>query len=85
MPKFLSQKKADTKYYDKNIRDKKCTAFYNSKEWGIVRDNIKYRDNGLCLLCLQDRQKNYSDMVHHIIEIKEDWSKRLDRNNLISL
>ncbi|PAE58568.1 HNH endonuclease, partial [Bacillus licheniformis] len=26
-----------------------------------------------------------ADMVHHIVEVKQDWSKRLDLSNLESL
>lgn len=78
--------KAERNYlYDTTVRhgkDKKYTAFYKSKEWNKVRQMALIRDNGLCQVCLREKKITMADIVHHKIEIKEDWSKRLDLNNL---
>lgn len=79
------EKKQDNKFYDKYYRDKRSTEFYHSKSWLGVREDIKARDTGLCKLCLLNKKIKYMDMVHHIIEVKEDYSKRLDKDNLICL
>lgn len=85
----VQQKESDRqKYYDKNIRykrDKKYADFYRSKPWEKVREVVLARDNGLCQECLKDKRVTLADTVHHIIELKDDWGKRLDLNNLISI
>ncbi|WP_069649649.1 HNH endonuclease [Caloranaerobacter ferrireducens] len=88
--KYLAEKeKADrNKYYDKyirNVRDKKYTEFYHSKEWEKTRRLVLSRDKGLCQHCLKENKIVFADVVHHIVELKQDWSKRLELDNLISL
>ncbi|MHB9946924.1 HNH endonuclease [Clostridium botulinum] len=83
--KVKEEKKQYLKYYDENIRDKKSIEFYNSKEWNIVREQVKQRDNGLCLMCLKNNKTASYDVVHHIIELKEDYSKRISKHNLLCL
>lgn len=82
--KYIEDKN-NIRYYDTHIRDKKAIKFYHSREWKRLVEQVKQRDNGLCKLCLEKHSiKNY-DVVHHIIEIKEDWNKRLDIDNCICL
>lgn len=77
---------ARQKYYDKNQRDKRVTAFYNSKEWHTLQKMAVEKFNGLDVLQLyQDHKITPGRIVHHIIPIKEDWSRRLDIHNLILL
>ncbi|MDO4536442.1 MAG: HNH endonuclease [Clostridium perfringens] len=71
--------------YKKDRKDIIEQKFYSSKEWINERDIIKNLDNNLCLLCLEHRELNNMDTVHHIKELKEDWSKRFEKDNLISL
>ena len=73
------------RYYDEHIRDQKARDFYHSKEWQRVRQAALTRDKHLCKHCLRNNRITPADMVHHIIEIKRDWSRRLDLDNLISL
>ena len=74
------------KHYDKNIRDKDTTAFYNSPEWEKVRAEVLRKYKGLDLWEYYINKKIvYADTAHHVIELKEDWSRRLDINNLFPL
>ena len=73
------------KEYQRHRTDKREQAFYNSKEWKLVRQQVLIRDNRLCQLSLLDNKIVFADMVHHIIPMKEDESKKLDMDNLISL
>ncbi|KEH91576.1 HNH endonuclease (plasmid) [Clostridium botulinum C/D str. BKT12695] len=74
-----------SKKYDNLVRDKKSRNFYHSRSWIITRNRIKNRDNGLCLVCLKSKTITPMDTVHHIEELSNTWSKRLDSNNLISV
>ncbi len=71
--------------YDKNQRDKKATAFYRSAEWQSTRQRILNRDQIDVYMYMTKGKVMPADTVHHIIPLKEDWSKRLDSTNLISL
>lgn len=65
--------------------------FRGSNEWKYKREHIKERDNYLCQVCIRKlygtiRQFNASDLsVHHAVPIEEDYDKRLDDNNLITI
>lgn len=76
-------------YRKSRLRDEEEKArqeFYNSPEWKNIRDLairkcfaidiVEYYKTGQIVL-------GYT--VHHIVEIKDDWNKRLDINNLIYL
>lgn len=73
------------RHYDKHSRDKQSTTFYKSKEWKRMRSHIFSKSHGLCVHCLKDKRIKRADMVHHLVEVKKNWNKRLDINNLISL
>ena len=74
-------------------------SFYNSTEWKIKSEQIKARDNYRCQRCLglwqgkgepvdKKELKTEEDVkleVHHIVELKDDPSKCLDDDNLITL
>ncbi len=71
--------------YKKDRKDFLEQKFYTSKEWLKERDIIKNLDNNLCLMCLDHKELNSMNTVHHIEELKENWSKRFEKDNLISL
>ena len=74
------------KEYDTKHRDRKAKAFYNSKAWQTVRQRILALDNHIDLyLYATERRIVKASLVHHIIEYREDPSKGLDPNNLISV
>ena len=64
-----------------------------SQEWKDKRDEIRARDLNLCQCCIRGlyqygnkRPLNYDDLsVHHAIPITQDWERRLDDSNLITL
>ena len=60
-------------------------SFYNSAEWKALRQAKFDLANGLCEMCLAEGVIREGKEVHHIIEISQDWSKRLDFDNLILL
>ena len=64
---------------------KKFNAFYNSAEWKELRNRKFYDANGLCEMCLKEDVVMEGREVHHKIFIEDDWSKRLDYDNLILL
>lgn len=87
------------KIHDINIVCKKIykkkpslyNKFRNTYEWQQKRESVKKRDKYLCQVCINGYDDtlyrfNYKDLqVHHIIPLEEDYSKRLDSDNLISL
>lgn len=66
-------------------------AFRWSYAWKTKREDIKKRDRYLCRACLEGlpgtvRRLNQDDLsVHHIISLEEDYSLRLDDENLVTL
>lgn len=67
-------------------KDSRAYYFRNSNKWILKREQIKKRDKYLCQVCLKDGIYTYNNLqVHHIIPINNDYSKRLDSDNLITL
>ena len=73
------------KRYKYNQTDKEEERFYAATRWKNCRDFIRARDNGLCKLCYDEGKIRYMDVVHHIVELKEDKDKAYVPTNLISL
>ena len=72
------------RYKAKRI-DLKEQRFYSNRDWLFTRDTVRKRDKYLCKLCESNNKISYVDTVHHIVELKEDWSKRTSLDNLICL
>ena len=72
-------------------KNTKAVQFRNTSRWQRKRKQIRERDKNLCQVCLLDEYDTYRTYtfdnieVNHIVPIKEDMSKSLDDNNLISL
>ncbi len=82
--------KESIKEYNNRIRynkdNIKYSKFYSSTSWRKLSKYIRIKYNDLCLMCLiKDNAISPADVVHHITEIREDYSKRLEENNLITL
>ena len=79
------------KTYKKKTYDTEADRFRKSKRWTNKSIEIRQRDRYLCRVCEANlyntiRQFNYDKLeVHHIIPIVEDYNKRLDNDNLITL
>ena len=65
--------------------EKRYQRFYNSTAWKRTKGLRLMIDNGLCVECFKKGILTKATTVHHIIELKQDWSKRLDIDNLESL
>lgn len=82
--------KESIKEYNNRIRynkdNIKYSKFYSSTSWRKLSKYIRIKYNDLCLRCyIKDKVIVPADVVHHITEIREDYSKRLEENNLITL
>lgn len=75
--------------YDQSTRltrDKKYHDFYLSPEWEKVRAYVMARYKGICVYSYVIQSKIApAKEVHHIIPIRDDWSRRFDVDNLIPL
>lgn len=61
-------------------RDVKTDRFYKSRQWQRFRKTVLAEHHYLCSKC-----NDIGNIVHHIIEVKDDWSKRLKRSNVTVL
>ena len=65
--------------------------FRRSYRWSEKSKSIRARDKYLCQVCITGKYQTnyrytYKDLeVHHIIPLSENYSKRLDSDNLITL
>lgn len=72
-------------------KDTGSNKFRKSYEWTEKSKQIRKRDKSLCQICLTDKYNtqyrySFNDLeVHHIVPIEEDYNKRLDSTNLITL
>lgn len=70
--------------YDRYKRDKESQSFYESKEWRKLSKLIKSNYHGLDVYQFKvNKRLVYADTVHHIEEIKDNPSRKLDPSNLI--
>lgn len=69
--------------YHKNKQQK--DKFRSTAVWQKMRERIARRDDYMCRVCILDNTICSSIEVHHIVPLCEDYSKRLDPYNLISL
>lgn len=74
------------------IRKHQCKS--NDKEnkfrwsgvWKRKAEEIKKRDRYLCQACLRQGYLEIHDLsVHHIVKLRDDFDRRLDNDNLITL
>ena len=83
--------KCPYKTYTKKAYDTEADKFRKTKRWTNKSIEIRQRDRYLCRVCMANlyntiQQFNYSELdVHHIVPVNEDYNKRLDNDNLISL
>ena len=77
--------------YKKKAYDTEADKFRKTKRWTNKSIEIRQRDRYLCRVCEADlyntiQRFTYNELdVHHIVPINEDYNKRLDNDNLISL
>lgn len=84
--KFDCGKKPQRKKQGNNKDKFRWTAAWQNK-----RDEIKERDKYLCQACIRNlpgtiNKYTYNNLsVHHAIPLEDDFEKRLDNDNLITL
>lgn len=72
-------------------RDGSASEFRNSNAWKKKRERIKERDLYLCQICVRNLYGakvpyNGKDLsVHHAESLEENFSKRLDDENLLTV
>lgn len=72
-------------------RPSKQDKFRWTKAWQRKRGEIKERDSGVCQVCIRDLYEPYKRIeyheisVHHAIPLEQDFDKRLDNDNLLTL
>ena len=71
--------------YDKYKRDKDAKKFYDSDEWKITRAYILSMDELDVYEYMTSGRMIPADTVHHIIPYRDDITKALDPDNLMSL
>ena len=83
LKKEFNKRYNNERYKDKN--NLKIKRFYGSVEWSLIRREVLIRDNYLCRDCLEKGLYKKAETVHHIEEVVDNWDRRLDKENLISL
>lgn len=74
------------KEYKKYRQDNKEQCFYASSEWLRKKEDVKAFYSGIDIYSFYILHTiEEGQTVHHIVELKEDWSRRLDNENLIYL
>ena len=74
-----------------NNKDSNADKFRKTKAWTNKSVEIRQRDRYLCVVCINNLYNtintyNYNKLeVHHITPINEDYDRRLDNENLITL
>lgn len=74
-----------------NRKQTNATIFRKSNAWTNKSIHIRNRDNYMCLCCMAqmvgtvNRYNTRNLSVHHIVPIEEDYGKRLDDDNLITV
>ena len=86
----------DSKYIcpskpQKNKQITEADKFRWTSLWQRKREEIKQRDLHLCQICIRELYNtiikyNTEELeVHHNVPINEDYNKRLDNNNLLTV
>ena len=83
--------KCPFKTYKKKAYDTEAEKFRRTKRWKNKSIEIRQRDRYLCRVCEANlyntiQQFNFNTLeVHHIEKLNENFDKRLDNDNLITL
>lgn len=73
---------------DRYIRDKENESyrlFYTTQTWKNKREDILRRDNYECQMCKTLCKYEVATDVHHVLSLRDNYDKRLDNDNLLSL
>ena len=79
-------RKARHKEYKRYRKDSKEQSFYSSNAWLSIKEILKDRYKELDIYSYYVLNKiEYGQTMHHIEELKDNWGRRLDRDNIIYL
>lgn len=81
----VKSKKYNSDRYKRDLENESYRLFYMSKAWKSKRKEILRRDNFECVMCKALCKFTPATDVHHILNLKDNYDKRLDNDNLISL
>lgn len=56
--------------------------FYSSKVWKNTRNSVMMEHDWVCANCKRNNLITPAKIVDHIVEVKDDWDRRLDTDNL---
>lgn len=73
-------RKTSDRVYNQKFRDKRSDRFYHSAEWKRLSKIVLAKAGYKCAEC-----GGLATEVHHVVEIRNDWNRRLDVSNLIPL
>lgn len=82
------KKKKELAERERNYSGKRSYShkkFYRSKEWQFLRTKKLSDSNYLCEECKKNGKTTMAMEVHHIVALVDDFSKRLDYNNLLTV
>lgn len=87
--KYEAEKKSRDKIYNRSRYSEnniQYTRFYKSREWKYIAEVCKLYYKKVDIYSYYILKKvEYGKICHHVVEIKDDWSKRLELDNLIYL
>lgn len=71
-------------YWERKEKDGRYFEFYRSKAWRDMASLHKIRIP-YCEDCMDEGIIRKPDVTDHVVEIRDDWSKRLDEDSLRNL
>lgn len=71
--------------YDTSKRNRQSAEFYKSMAWRKLRESKLLNEHNECEICRSRGKATRAAHVHHIVPIAEDWSKRLQYDNLLAV
>lgn len=80
--KPIQRASRSTSYYDRYKRDKESTAFYHSKIWEHTAHMLKAQAFFTCAVCGRTYDRSGYLVVDHIVPLRIDRRKCLDKANL---
>lgn len=74
-----SKEKYRRRMYDSD--ESKYQRFYKSNAWRKLSHRV-LQNNPVCRSCYEQGIIRKADVVDHIVEVKDNWARRLDESNL---
>lgn len=62
--------------------DPKYEKFYKGSRWRNFRKTVFIEKGVYCTECLKESRYTVADTIHHVIEVRTDFEKRYDMNNV---